>query len=117
MLFMGATETKATTPAAAAVQTAQQYVLIAKLESGLDKPSGIAIDGQERVYLVGGGGVKVLDAEGKRLQEWKTSGAARCVATDSEGNSQTVKFTPVVSLQVFAELDYLTDSTYPAAGD
>ena len=71
---------------APSVRTTQQYVLVAKVESGLDKLKGIAIDDQDRIYVAGADGVRVLSPEGKPLTGWRTPEAARCVATDSEGN-------------------------------
>lgn len=68
------------------VQTELDYALVKTFESGLHQLAGITIDDEDRIYLAGSGGVRVLDAEGELLASWRTLGAARCVAVDDEGN-------------------------------
>jgi len=63
-----------------------KYALVQTFESGMDGLKGIAIDAQDRVYLAGKDGVRVLDAGGRALLSWRTPGPARCVAVDEGGN-------------------------------
>ena len=83
----GAGETGAPYVAAPAVETELNYVLVKTLAGGLTELRGIAIDTQDRVYLAGAEGVRVLAPEGNALKEWRTSGPARCVAVDADGNA------------------------------
>jgi sugar lactone lactonase YvrE len=46
---------------------------------------GIAVDGEDRVYVVGDSSVKVFDAEGELLRSWKTGLPGYCVAVDDDG--------------------------------
>ncbi len=67
-------------------RTELTYRLVKTIESGLDELAGIALDDEDRIYLAGAGGVRVVDFEGNLLASWKTAAAARCVAVDDEGN-------------------------------
>ena len=73
-------------PAAPPVATRMKCVPVATIQSGLEGLRGIAIDGQDRIYLAGASGIRVLDLDGNVLAEWSTPGPARCVALDAEGN-------------------------------
>jgi hypothetical protein len=53
--------------------------------SGLELFQGIAIDGYDRVYLAGRGGVRVVDGTGTLLREWSTAGTAVAIAVGEEG--------------------------------
>jgi len=46
---------------------------------------GIAIDGKDRIHVVGDSTVKVFDAEGELLQSWKTGLQGFCVDVDDDG--------------------------------
>ena len=46
---------------------------------------GIAVDGQDRIYVVGDSTAKVFDAEGELLRQWKTGMPGFCVAVDDDG--------------------------------
>jgi len=61
------------------------YELKTTIVSGLAKLNGIAVDGEGRLYAVGVGGVRVLDAEGKLVEQWARSEAVQCVAVGSDG--------------------------------
>lgn len=80
-----AEKTEAPTPAAPP-KTDLNYALVRTLESGLEQLNGIAIDSKDNVYLAGAGGVRVVDADGKLLSAWATSGPAKCVAVDADAN-------------------------------
>jgi sugar lactone lactonase YvrE len=47
---------------------------------------GIAIDGQDRIHVVGDSTVKVFDVDGKLLQNWKTGLPGFSVDVDDDGN-------------------------------
>jgi len=47
---------------------------------------GIAVDGEDRIYVVGDSSVKIFDAEGALLRGWKTSLPGFCVTVDDDGN-------------------------------
>ncbi len=53
--------------------------------SGLELFQGIAIDADDRVYLAGRGGVRVVDGTGTRLRQWGTMGTAVAVAVGEDG--------------------------------
>ncbi len=65
-----------TPPAAASTPAAKPTALpfVLKLERTLDpgvpELHGVAIDENDRLFLAGGKGLKVIDAEGKTLKEW-----------------------------------------------
>jgi DNA-binding beta-propeller fold protein YncE len=46
---------------------------------------GIAVDGEERIYVAGDSAVKVFDAEGALLRSWKTALPGFCITVDGEG--------------------------------
>jgi len=79
---------EASTPYVAkpSVTTELQYVLAEAFDSGLSKLHGIAVDANDRVYLAGAEGVRVLDRRRKPVRIWRTSEPARCIALDGEGN-------------------------------
>jgi DNA-binding beta-propeller fold protein YncE len=56
------------------------------IKTDLERLTGIAVtsDG-DRIFAVGRGGVRVLDAAGKTLRQWSTPTPATCVALDDEG--------------------------------
>jgi sugar lactone lactonase YvrE len=47
---------------------------------------GIAVDGQDRIYVVGDSAVKVFDTDGQLLQSWKTGLPGFSVAVDDDGH-------------------------------
>ena len=47
---------------------------------------GIAVDGEDRVYVVGDSTVKVFATDGKLLKSWKTGLPGFSVAVDDDGN-------------------------------
>jgi len=46
---------------------------------------GIAVDAQDRIYVVGDSTAKVFDAEGELLRQWKTGLPGFCVDVDDDG--------------------------------
>jgi hypothetical protein len=62
------------------------YELARTMDLRMDKPKGIALDAQDRLYAAGAEGVKVWTADGKLLREWKTAGPATCIALDGDDN-------------------------------
>ncbi len=74
-----------TATAGAVAKLPAQYALAKTFESGLTSLHGIAIDREDRVYLCGEPGVRVVDANGKLLREWAMPKPARCIAVDDGG--------------------------------
>lgn len=56
------------------------------LDSGLDKPLGVALGASDQLYVAGAAGVRVFGAAGKAQREIKTATPAVAVALDPEGN-------------------------------
>ncbi len=79
----------AETPASAArpeLEPPLKYSLVGTFASGMKGLKGIAVDAEDRMYLAGEQGIKVLSAEGEELSAWRTSAPARCVALGSGGD-------------------------------
>ncbi len=68
------------------VETELRYVLTATLDAGMEQLNGIALDAEDRLYLAGSAGVRVLDAGGNVLRAFPTPEAAICLAVDEAGN-------------------------------
>ena len=72
-------------PVAAATQPRRPFRLDMSLPIDLARIGGIAVDTAARLYVVGEGGVRVYDVEGREVRRWATSGSATCVAVDADG--------------------------------
>ncbi len=68
------------------VDAPQKYELVATIASGLDSVSGIAVDAEDRLYVVGKDVVRVLDMQGEALGEWQVPGPATCIALGADGS-------------------------------
>ena len=72
---------------------------------------GIAVDGEDRVYVVGDSTVKVFDAEGELLRSWKTGLPGFCVTVDDDGNVWVGQWQQVEVYDAKGQLvETLTDS-------
>lgn len=61
------------------------YELVKTIALDMASPKGIAIDREDRLYIAGAEGVRVLDAAGKLLRVIRTPRPAVCVALDGRG--------------------------------
>jgi len=86
------------------VELPVKFRLVKSLPIPMDEPTGIALDKQGRLFVVGSGGVEVFDADGTPVRGWPTTTPATCVAIDDEGAvyvgeaTQIEKFTATGSL-------------------
>ena len=68
-------------------ETAMAYTLVRTFNAGMKGLKGIAIGANDRIYLAGADGVKVLGPDGEDLLAWRTSQPAQCIAVDPDGNA------------------------------
>ena len=71
-------------------ETAMAYTLVRTFNAGIEGAKGlkgIAIGADDRIYLAGADGVKVLGPGGEDLLAWRTSQPAQCIAVDPDGNA------------------------------
>jgi len=68
------------------VDAPQKYEIAATIPSGLESVRGIAVDAEDRLYVLGKDGVRVLDMQGEVLRKWQVPGPATCIALDAEGS-------------------------------
>jgi len=62
------------------------YELVKTIEIDMASASGVAIDGEDRLYVAGARGIRVLDGAGQALRAIKTARPAVAVALDGRGN-------------------------------
>ena len=65
--------------------TALRYVHLRTFDAGVGDVRGIAIDGSDRIALVGSSGLRVLDADGTERKRWDVPADARSVAVADDG--------------------------------
>ncbi len=62
------------------------YDQVAELKVDVAEPRGIAVDGDDRIYVCGSKSVGIYGNKGEKLKELALSAAARCVAVADNGN-------------------------------